>query len=87
MMRKIEKLIYLWRIVNVNRDKDVKFLAEVHGVMLRLGYINSGGNECGVDYKELDQPIAWELGIQPDSDTANFISSIMTYLEARNKCN
>lgn len=83
MMRKIEKLMYLWRRINADRDRDVKFLAEIHGVMLRLGYINSGGCECRVDYKELDQPIAWELGIQPDSETAEFISVIKTYLESR----
>ena len=59
----------------------IEFEKELDGVMLRLGFINSdnGQNPCFTPYF-LDQPIAWELGIQPDSDLAILLAQFKMYL-------
>jgi hypothetical protein len=88
MLKKIERLIDLWRRVNSKRDRDIEYLKEIRGVQLRLGFLKHQDDLCFCGPEDLEQEIAWELGIEPDSDVAGFISMVKGYLENRSKeCN
>lgn len=67
------------------REKErIEFEKELDGVMLRLGYINSnGGKDLCFTPCLLEQPIAWELGIQPDSDLAILLAQFKAYLDRK----
>ena len=62
----------------------VEFDKEVKGVMLRLGFLNSGnGKDQNHPLTELDQKLAWELGIHPDSEVAVFLAQFKLYIEKK----
>lgn len=62
----------------------VEFDKEVKGVMLRLGFLNSdNGKDQSLNLTELDQKIAWELGIHPDSEVAILFAQFKIYLERK----
>ena len=88
MLKKIERLIDLWRRVNSKRDRDIEYLKEIRGVKLRLGFLKYQDDPCFCGPQGLEREIAGELGIEPDSDVAGFISMVKGYLENRGKeCN
>ena len=70
--------------MDTREKKRIEFEKEVDGVMLRLGFINSNeGHDLCCTPCMLDQPIAWELGIQPDSDLAVLFAQFKKYLDRK----
>lgn len=63
--------------------EEIEFLTEVKGVQLRLGYLRHKDESEDYFIPDLSDGIAWELGIQPDSDTGRFIAVIKEYIERR----
>jgi hypothetical protein len=63
--------------------KEAEFITELRGVQLRLGYIISEGNMCESKPSQLPDDMAWELGIQPDSRTAQLLGVFFEYLEKK----
>lgn len=64
----------------------IEFDKEVKGVMLRLGFLNSeNGKDLCSPLPELDQMIAWELGVHPDSEVAMLLAQFKKYIDTRKK--
>jgi hypothetical protein len=66
--------------------KELEFLTELKGVQLRLGYILFDGNPCASTFPNMPTEIAWELGVEPDSQTGQLLATFYEYIEKKREC-
>jgi hypothetical protein len=70
------------------KEKEIEraeFSKELSGLFLSLGYLNSNnGTDFCAEMPELEQAMAWELGIHPTCELSGLLALFKKYLENKN---